>query len=75
MSFKKSFDYLNVFKYLCLFVLFILFNGLTKMAEPFSLALLFTSLSLGFSLISTPILFLLSFLPLAEFELIPLMAI
>ncbi|MBE5757242.1 MAG: hypothetical protein E7342_05540, partial [Clostridiales bacterium] len=41
----------------------------------FSLALLFTSLSLGFSLISTPILFLLSFLPLAEFELIPLMAI
>ena len=67
---RPTLDYLIVIKYLCFFILFLVFNCLEKTVLPYSTAIFVAVLMKGASVIATPILFLLSFVVLGEFGLI-----
>ena len=64
----KSFlpDYLTALKYLALFIVFVLFNKIEGVILPYSVAVYVWAISFKFSKISTPVLFLCSFLVLGE---------
>ncbi len=69
-SFRKNFDYINVFKYLFIFLIFIIFNNLERETLPYSSAILTTCLVLGSSIFTTSILYVFSFLILGEVGLL-----
>ena len=60
----KSLDYLNVIKYLILFILFILLNKLEKEVYPYSTALYSSIIATGGNFIGTSIFYILSFIVL-----------
>ena len=65
-SFKSNFDYAKVLKYAALLFTFTAFNCLEKQIAPYSAAPFFATLAGGSSLITTPLLFLTSFLLCGE---------
>ncbi len=69
-NFRKNFDFITVFKYLFILFIFIIFNNLEREILPYSSAILSACLLLGASLVSTPLLYILSFLVLGEVGLL-----
>ncbi len=61
-TFRNNFDFIRVFKYLFILLIFIIFNNLEKEVLPYSSAILTACLVLGSSLFTTPILYIFSFL-------------
>ena len=60
----KKFDYVQVTKYALLFCFFLVFNSLEKTVMPYSLSILAVALTESFSIIISPLLFLLSLIVL-----------
>ena len=58
----KRFDYITFIKYSLALLSFLIFNNLEKQVLPYSSALLVALLILDFSIILTPLLYLISFL-------------
>ncbi len=58
----KSLDVVNVLKYLLLLFTFLVFNNLEKEVMPYSVAVYVSALSFGANLLTTPLLFIASFL-------------
>lgn len=71
----KRLDYISVLKYLTIFFFFIIFNKAETTVMPYSIAVLGASLAEGCSIVTTPVLFILSFLVLGETGLILSVAI
>ncbi len=69
-TFRKNFDYINVFKYSFILLVFIIFNNLEKEVLPYSSAILTACLVLGSSIFTTSILYVFSFLILGEVGLL-----
>ena len=69
-SFRKNFDFTNVFKYLFILLLFLIFNNLEKEVLPYSSAIFCACLVLGSSIFTTALLYISSFLILGEVGLL-----
>ena len=69
-TFRKNFDFVTVFKYLLILLIFIIFNNLEREVMPYSSAVFTACLVLGSSIFTTAILYIFSFLFLGEVGLL-----
>lgn len=70
MKRRKTFDFLSVIKYLFLFLFYLAFGSITTPPTIFSTAILTSSIALGFHFISSPLLYLLSFVAIGRNDLL-----
>ncbi len=69
-SFRKNFDFLTVFKYAFIMLIFLIFNNLEREVLPYSSGILTACLVLGSSIFTTSFIYILSFLFLGEVGLL-----
>lgn len=70
MKLKSKLDYKNVLSYLTVFCLFLVFSSMEKEVYPYSVAAFAALLSVGSSLLITPLLFITSFFAMGKIGLL-----